>query len=293
MTDLQMTALHPRFGVRIDGIDLRALTPATFAPIRAAFEEHSLLFFPGQRIDSDDHLRLAGLFGPIEDRYADERPEGAAFKVPEVTNIREDGSTTGEMDLHTLNLKANMLWHADSTFLPRPALTNILVGRIVTETGGQTEFASTRAGWADMPEALKAQVRDTGLWHRYAHSRARISPELAALPMFHKWPDQLWRAVWRNPVNGRDALYIASHAFAVEGLEADAGAVLIDRLLEWVTQPRFVHSHTWNVGDVVVWDQRAVLHRATPWDYDAPRKLTSICVSATPEDGLAGMRLRQ
>ncbi len=290
MTDLITTPLHPRFGVRVDNIDLRDITPEHFAAIRRAFEDHSLLLFPGQTLESEDHIRLARMFGPIEDREADERAEGEEFSVPEVSNIREDGTTSGEMDLHTLNLKSNMLWHSDSTFLPVPALTNILIGRVVTETGGQTELATTRAAWQDMPEDLKAQVRDRGLWHRYSHSRARISPELAKLPKFNKWPDQLWRAVWKNPHNGREALYIASHAFAVEGLPADEGTKLIDELLSFATQPEYVFSHTWNVGDVLVWDQRAVLHRATPWNYDEPRKLTSICVSATPADGLNEMK---
>lgn len=83
-----------------------------------------------------------------------------------------------------------MLWHADSTFLPTPALANILVARIVTEEGGATELASTRAGWAEMPQNLREQVRDKAIWHRYAHSRVQISQKLAQLPMFHKWPDQ-------------------------------------------------------------------------------------------------------
>jgi len=290
--ELNLTPLHPRFGVEVADFDLREVDEDSFALIRAAFEDHSLLLFRNQKLADSDHLRLAQLFGPIEDRNADERAPGEEFKIPEVSNLRPDGTLTDEADLHTLHLKANMLWHADSTFLPTPALTNILTAHIVTETGGQTELASTRAGWADMPEELRAQIRGRGVWHRYAHSRARISPELAKLPMFHKWPDQIWRAVWKNPVNGAEALYLASHAFAVEGLPAEDGRDLIDRLLKYVTRPEYVFSHTWNVGDVLVWDQRAVLHRATPWDYEEPRKLTSICTSATRQDGLDEMRIR-
>lgn len=291
MTGLATAPLHPRFGVRIDNLDLRDVTKESFGAIRDAFETHSVLLFPAQHISNEDHIRLARLFGPIEDRNADTLQAAADFKVPEVSNIREDGSITGEMDLHTLNLKSNMLWHSDSTFLPVPALTNILTARVVTKTGGATELASTRAAWADMPEALKSRIRDCAFWHRYAHSRARISPDLARLPMFNKWPDQLWRAVWRNPVNGQEALYIASHAFAVEGMDPDEGLILLRELLEFVTQPQYVCSHTWNVGDVLVWDQRAVLHRATPWNYDEPRRLTSICTSATVADGLEEMRV--
>lgn len=291
MPTLTTTPLHPRFGVEVHGFDLSKIDNETFAEIRALFEEHSVLLFRGQELPDAAHLKFARMFGPIEDRLADERPKGEAMKIPEVSNIGADGEVTGAMDLHTLNLQANMLWHADSTFLPVPALANILVGRVVTKTAGQTELASTRAGWADMPEDLKRQIRGRAIWHRYAHSRARISPELAKLPMFNKWPDRAWRSVWTNPVNGREALYIASHAFAVEGLEPEEGAILIDRLIEYVTRPEYVFSHTWNVGDVLVWDQRAVLHRARPWDYDEPRRLTSLCVSATAADGLEEIRI--
>ena len=285
------TPNHARYGVEVHGLQLADLTPDTFPAFRGLFEAHSVLLLRGQEIDDAAHMRLAELFGQIEDRMADERKEGEAFKVPEVSNIKEDGSVTGEMDLHTLNLKANMLWHSDSTFLPIPALTNILIGRVVTEEGGQTELASTRAGWADMPERLKSQLCEAGFWHRYSHSRARIDPELAKLPMFNKWPDQLWRAVWRNPVNGEDALYIASHAYAVEGMEPEKGAALIDEALDWVTQEAYVYAHTWQPGDVLIWDQRAVLHRATPWDYNKPRKLSSICVSVGQSDGVDAMRM--
>lgn len=282
--------LHPRFGVEISGVDLSDVTADLFAAIRAAFEDHSLLLIRDQSLDDAAHMRLARLFGPIEDRNADERAPDQPFEVPQVSNIAPDGSTVDPDDLHALHLKANMLWHSDSTFMPTPALANILVARVVTKTGGQTEFASTRAGWDDLPEPLKSETRHRAFWHRYAHSRAQISPELAALPMFHKWPDQLWNAVWRNPVNGREALYIASHAHAVEGMDSDSGAALIESLLKYVTRPEYVFSHTWNVGDVLVWDQRAVLHRARPWNTSEPRKLSSLCVSVTENDGIEDMK---
>jgi alpha-ketoglutarate-dependent 2,4-dichlorophenoxyacetate dioxygenase len=288
---LKTTPLSATFGVEIHDIQLAELTEDDFAHIRAAFENHSALLFRNQQINDADHMRLAKMFGPIEDRKADERAPGEAFEVPEVSNILEDGSTADGMDLHTLNLKANMLWHADSTFLPVPALANILIGRVVTEKGGETQLASTRAAWADMPETLREKIRGKGIWHRYAHSRAKISEELSKLPMFHKWPDQHWKSVWTNPVNGHEALYIASHAFKIDGLDQGSSATLIDVLTSFVTQSAYVYSHKWEVGDVLIWDQRAVLHRATPWNYTLPRKLSSICVSCTPPDGVDAMRL--
>ncbi|MEM6659040.1 MAG: TauD/TfdA family dioxygenase [Pseudomonadota bacterium] len=294
MSAFETRALNAEFGVEVTGIKLSdATTDRLFGQIRALFEEHSALLFRGQDISDDKHKELAELFGPIEDRKADERKKGEKFEVPTVSNVRDDGSITEELDLHTLNLKSNFLWHSDSTFLPAPALTNILIGRVVTTEGGATELASTRAAWANMPEDLKAKVRGRGIWHRYSHSRRKISPELAKLPMFNKWPDQHWNALWRNPVNGREALYIASHAFKLDGYDEAEGQAIIEELIEFCTRPQFVYSHNWKVGDVLIWDQRAVLHRGTPWPYEQPRVLSSICSTVTEADAIKTMRIPQ
>lgn len=292
MARFDLTPLNPTFGVEVRGLDLMEVTAEHLFPeLRALFEEHSALLFRAQDLSPEKHIELAGLFGPIEDRQADERKPGEAFAIPEVSNVLEDGTTSGEMDLRTLNLKSNFLWHSDSTFLPVPALVNILVGRIVTTTGGATELASTRAAWAEMPAGLKARIEGRGIWHRYSHSRRKISEELSRLPMFNKWPDTHWKAVWTNPVNGREALYIASHAFRVDGYDEAESQALIDELTAFCTQPAFVYSHRWSVGDVLLWDQRAVLHRGTPWPYEQPRKLSSICSSVRDSDGLSAMRM--
>ncbi|MFK7744426.1 MAG: TauD/TfdA dioxygenase family protein [Roseobacter sp.] len=286
---LDTTPLTELFGVEVKGLDLATLDGEGYAALRAAFEEHSALLLRNQTIDDAAHLRLARMFGPIENRDAKDLKESETFAVPEVSNILADGSVTSAEDLHTLDLQANMQWHIDSTFLPTPALTNILIARVVTEVGGETQLASSRAGWAEMPEKLKEQIRNKALWHHLSHSRARISPELAKLPKFHRWPAQRWPAVIKNPVNGREALYIASHAFKIDGADQGSSATLIDELTAFITQQRYVYSHRWQVGDVLIWDQRAVLHRATPWNYDEPRKLTSLCVSLQSQDGLDAM----
>ncbi len=294
MSAFETRPLNPHFGVEVTGINLAdAMRDRLFGQVRALFEEHSALLFRNQDISDDQHKTLAELFGPIEDRKADERKEGEEFEVPMVSNVRDDGSITEEMDLHTLNLKSNFLWHSDSTFLPNPALTNILIGRVVTTEGGATELASTRAAWANMPETLKAKVRGRGIWHRYSHSRHKVSPKLAKLPMFNKWPDQHWNAIWRNPVNGRKALYIASHAFKIDGYDEAEGHALIEELIAFCTQPEFVYSHNWQVGDVLIWDQRAVLHRGTPWPFEQPRVLSSLCSTVTEADAIKSMRISQ
>ena len=286
---LRITKLHPRFGVEIHEVDLRRLTATDGYPaIRQAFEAHSLLLFRDQRLDDAAHLALGGLFGPIEDRSRGK--DGPDPTVSRVTNRREDDAIAAEDDQRTLNLMANQLWHTDSTFLPVPALANILAARVLSSRGGETEFVSTRAAWQDLPEGLRAKARTAVFRHRYAHSRGKISAALAREETFTKWPDQAWKAVWRNPVTGEEALYLASHAFAVEGLPEAAGQELIDELTAFATREGSVYTHAWRQGDVLIWDERATLHRGRPWPYGEERTLASICISARAVDGLDRMR---
>lgn len=294
MTELKTTPLTPLFGVEVHDVQLADATADHLYPqIRTLFEEHSALLFRNQELSDEQHMSLATLFGRIEDRMADERKPDEVFKVPEVSNIRQDGSVTDQMDLHTLNLQSNMLWHSDSTFMPVPALTNILVGRVVTSTGGATELASTRAAWREMPAKLADRIRGHAIWHHYATSRAKISESLAKLPMFHKWPAQKWKSVLTNPLNHTESLYIASHAYAVEGYSEEESRTLLEELTAFCTQDRYTYSHRWQTGDVLIWDQRAVMHRGKPWPWHEPRKLTSLCVSIAPEDGLNEMRPKE
>ena len=284
-----MRPLHSRFGVELHDLDLRRVTATDGYPaIRQAFEAHSLLLFRGQQLDDAAHLALASLFGPIEDRS--QGKDGPVPRVGFLANRKDDGSIAPEDDNCTLNLMANQLWHTDSTFLPAPALTNILAAREISSHGGETEFASTRGAWQDLPEILKAKARTAVLRHRFAHSRGKISAELARQETYTKWPEQAWKAVWRNPVNGADALYLASHAFAVEGLPEAEGQALIDELIAFATRPGTVYTHPWRLGDVLIWDERAILHRGRPWPYAEGRTLASICVTARDVDGLDRMR---
>ena len=284
---MRVTPIHELFGVEVHGVDLRDVTAASgYGEIRAAFESHTLLLFRDQHLSDDQHLAFARLFGPLEDREIRPEPE-----ICPVSNVADDGKVAPEDDSLTLNNKANQLWHTDSTFLPVPALANLLRARVVPSRGGETEFVSTRAGWRRLAPGLRETARGAVLWHRYSHSRARIDPGLAREVMFTKWRDQAWRAVWPNPVTGDEALYIASHAYAVEGMAEAEGAALIDTLIEEVTGEDAVYTHAWRPGDVILWDERAALHRGRPWPYGEPRTLMSICVSARDCDGLASVRL--
>ena len=289
---LKTMPLHEKFGVIVHDADLREVTREhLFGEIRQLFEEHSALLFPAQQISDKNHTRLAELFGPLENREAMASGRDVPFEVSPVSNEKGDGSVTAAESLHTLNLQANMLWHTDSTFLPVPALVNLLTATVVPSHGGETELASTRAGWAEMPPAMRDKLKDAVIWHRLSHSRKKISPELGAMPVMNRWPDRPWKAIWPNPVTGEEALYIASHSFAIEGMGLEDGETLIDEAIAFCTRSEAVYSHKWNVGDVLIWDERAVLHRGRPWPYEEPRTLRSICCSATEADGVAAVRI--
>lgn len=288
---LTTSPLHDKFGLVVHDLDLREISnDHLFGEIKQAFETHSALLFPAQQINDEDHIRVAKLFGPLENREAMASGRDVTFKISPVSNENDNGVNPAE-SLETLNLQANMLWHTDSTFLPVPALVNILTATVVPSTGGQTELASTRTGWAEMPIDLKRKLEDAVIWHRLSHSRSKISAELAALPVMNAWPDRPWRSLWKNPHTNENALYIASHAFAIEGLGLEEGEALIEEAIAFCTREENVYSHQWKVGDVLIWDERAMLHRGQPWPYEEARTLKSICCSATFDDGLGSVKI--
>lgn len=268
-----MRALHEDFGVEMEGTDLRE-----------AFEEHSLLLFRNQCLDDEAHLAFGRLFGTIEIR--EKRPQEHDARVSIVSNVREGGCLADEESAGFRHQKANQLWHTDSTFLPTPALANILAARKLPSSGGETEFVSTRAAWRDLPESSRERTRNLVLRHRYAHSRMAVSPAAAALDVVTMWPDTAWRAIWQNPVNGAEALYIASHAYGVVGMGEEEGRKLIGELIEFSTRPQRIYTHRWLPGDVIVWDERTTMHRGRSWPYGEERTLASICITAGEADGL-------
>lgn len=284
---MKTSPLHPDFGVEVHGLDLIAVSADSgYEELRHLFDTHSLLLFRNQPLTDDQHLRLAKLFGPIENRTDD-----PAERLSPVSNAKEDGGVTGAQDLHTLNLIANQLWHTDSTFLPTPALANLLQARVVSSTGGETEFVSTRAGFKRLSDDLRARLRRTSFHHDYKQSRGMIAEDLARMEIISKWPNQHWRAIWPNPANGEEALYIASHVFTVEGMEKPAAKAWVKELTEAMTPPEAIYRHSWAPGDMIIWDERATMHRGRPWPYEEERTLVSVCVTARDSDGLSSIRI--
>ena len=282
--------LHPTFGVIANNVNLEDVTKSYLYPeIRELFENHSAILFTEQTFPEQTHIDIANLFGPLENREKQATKSEVKFKLSKVSNQSEDGLVYGEFDMETLDLKGNMLWHTDSTFLPTPALANLIAAKVVPSSGGQTELVSTRATLQDLPKNLFNMINKKKLWHSLTHSRKKIHPDLAAKDHIKRWEPQKWNSILRNPFNQKDSIYIASHAFKIDGMtEADSKRIL-EEIIEFCTQDKYVYSHNWKVGDVMIWDERAILHRGRPWPYSEPRTLASICVSMTEKDGLALM----
>ncbi len=263
---ITVAPLTPGFAARIAGADItRPLDDATWKEIRAAFEEHSVLLFRDQPLDDDRQIAFSLGFGSLEVTRSMNPAAGTPFARQSNLDIKT-GAVIPPDDRRMVYQLANMLWHSDSSFKPVPALCSLLSARIVPPEGGATEFASGRAAYPSLPEPLKRQADRAVAIHDFSWSRDQIRPGFFTAEERAVYPPVRHRLVRANPVNGRRALFLGAHASHVEGMPVDEGRALLKTLLEHMTQPRFCYRHDWREGDLVVWDNRCVLHRATPYD---------------------------
>src|SRR5690242_4567897 len=248
---MQIVPVGPGFAAEVRGVTLAdvAGSDAVYAEVRAAFEEQSVLVFRGQEVTDDGQLAFSRRFGPPEVTKVGSLGTGTHFIT--LTTIGADGKVVPPDHRYAMRNKANQLWHTDSSFKSVPALTSILSARIIPENGGETEFVSTRLAFEKLDPAAQRRLEGSFAWHDYAHSRGKIAAGLATPEERAALPAQCWRMVWRNPVNGRGALYLASHAYAVEGMDADEGLAMIEDLMAAATAPAASYLHQWKQGDVV------------------------------------------
>ena len=288
---MQILPLGPGFAAELRGVTLSdiAADDASYAQARAALEEHSVIVFRGQEVSDEVQLAFSRRFGPLEITKVGSQGVGTNLVI--LSTIDEHGNVVPADHRLALRNKANQLWHTDSTFKRVPALASVLSARIIPGEGGETEYVSTRLAWERPDPALRRRLEDSYAWHDYAHSRGKIAPDLASPEERTALPPQCWRMAWRNPANGRTALYIASHAYAIEGMEPGPAQELLAELMEAATAPGLSYTHAWRKGDVVMWDNRATLHRGRPWPANQARLMVRTTISATAADGLESMRL--
>jgi len=287
---MEIVPLGPGFVAELRGVTIAeiAADDAAYKAIRAAFEEHSVLVFRDQDVTDDTQLAFSRRFGPLEVTKVGSL--GAGTNLVILSTIDENGKVVPADHRLALRNKANQLWHADSTFKSVPALASVLSGRIMPAEGGETEYVSTRLAFERLDPATQKRITNLFAWHDYSHSRGKIAANIVAPEERAALPPQCWRMVWKNPVNGRSALYIASHAYAIEGMEEYAAQKLLAELIEAATAPGLSYEHTWRKGDVVMWDNRATLHRGRPWPAHEARVMVRTTISATEADGLESVR---
>ena len=281
---LTVTRLTPSFAARIDGVDIREpVAEPAWAQIRAALDEHSVLVFRAQSLDDDAQVAFSRRFGPLEVTRSMNPAAGTPFARQSNLDIKT-GEVIPPEDRRMVYQLANMLWHSDSSFKPVPSLCSLLSARIIPPEGGATEFASARAAYPSLPEADQQRLQQLTVVHDFAWSRDQVRPGFFTDAERATYPPVRHPLVRVNPANGRKNLFLGAHASHVESLPVDDGRALLKQLLAHVTQPQFCYRHEWTEGDLVIWDNRCVLHRATPFDTARHKRLmqrTTISGDAT------------
>jgi alpha-ketoglutarate-dependent 2,4-dichlorophenoxyacetate dioxygenase len=290
--------LHPTFAARVTGIDLREpLDAASVAEIVAAMDRYAVCVFPHpEPLTNEAHIAFSRHLGPMQPtpilKVTGEVKLHDRVPYPEiinVSNLDENGNIYPDTHRKTMFRRADQQWHADVTFNENRATYSALSARIVPP-GADTQYADMRAAYAALPPSMKEKIADLVAEHSVWYSKQRVGfPEPTEEELRSAPPA-------RHPLvhvrAGQTSLYVASHASHIIGMPVDEGRALLAELTAFATQPQFVHSHAWTVGDVVIWDNLAVMHRAPDYaDLNVPRELRRTTMRERPftEAGTLGM----
>jgi len=277
---------RPGFVGEVAGIDIAAgITPEAAAEIERGMDRFAVLVFHDQRIDDAQQLAFSRHFGPLETATGD-IVQGAerrlSMDVNDISNVDKDGRVLARDDRKRLFSLGNMLWHSDSSFKATPAKYSLLSARVIPGHGGNTEFADMRAAWDALDDETRALVRDLVCDHTQLHSRGVLGFTEFTDEERRRFAPVPQRLVRRHPVTGRHSLFLSSHAGSIHGWPVPEARMLLRDLTEHATQREFVHAHAWRVGDLVMWDNRATMHRARRYPAEQVRDLhrTTVADSA-------------
>jgi alpha-ketoglutarate-dependent 2,4-dichlorophenoxyacetate dioxygenase len=278
--------IHPVFVGEVSGVDLtRPLTADEVAAIEAGMDRYAVLVYRDQKITDEQQMAFSRNFGALEDARGGNitKPEDKRLQVGmnDVSNLGKNGRPLPRDSRERAFNLGNMLWHSDSSFRPIPAKYSLLSARVVNPVGGNTEFADMRAAYDTLDADTKALVEDLVCEHSLMYSRGLLgmldySDEERA--MFRPVRQRLVRT---HPVTGRKSLYLSSHAGAIVGMPMAEARILLRDLNEHATQPAFVYVHRWVPGDLVMWDNRQMMHRVRRYDDDQPRDMRRTTVAGT------------
>lgn len=285
---MRIEQLSP-FAGRVTGIDLAQMSSALAEDIRSAMDQHGVLVFPGQNLSQDAQIAFAQAMGPLELGFRKIKTGAHRLKYNEladISNVTPDGAIAAREHSKIVSNLANQLWHSDSSFQKPRAKYSMLSASVVPAFGGETEFADLRMAYDALPDWRKNQVAKLNAVHSALHSRfmlgdTQYSPEQMAM-----FPPVVWPLVQTDPRTGRKILFVGAHIGEVQGMGLPESRLLIMDLLEHATQRSFVYSHTWQVGDLVMWDNTATVHRGRYFDLSERRELrraTTQEVQTSPE----------
>lgn len=281
--DLEVTPLTEHIGGRVDGVDLSGdLSPSMVRSIDDAMDHFAVLVFSGQTFDDEQQFAFGARFGKIEDvptAVDQERSRLANKQINDITNVGVDGKILPADDRRRMYNLGNLLWHSDSSFKAIPAKYSMLHARVIPPEGGETQFADMRAAWDALPSNLKEMARDLVCHHSVIYSRHQLGFEEFTEEEKARCTPVRQRLVRQHDSSGRTSLYLSAHIGRIEGWPTPEALVFIQELTEFATQREFVYSHSWTVGDLVIWDNRATMHRARRYeDKVYPRELRRVTV---------------
>jgi taurine dioxygenase len=258
---LRMRPLLQDFGVEIMDIDLARAGPEDLAAVVAAFHRHGAIVIRGQKLDQPAQLAFTRLFGEPE---VNARPEFCDPDYPRIyvlSNKTVNGRPIGDRD-------AGMGWHSDLSYSKRTALCTILHALEVPKEGSDTLLADLCAAWNALPEDRQRALDGLVVHHSFTRLMG-IRGVALTQEQIDAYPDVWHPLVRRHPADGRKSLFISAvQVKGIVGMEDEAAIRLVDDLVAFATQERFVYRHRWQAGDILAWDNRCTLHRATRYDLD-------------------------
>ena len=262
--------LHPHFVAEVMALDLRGINDRrALDEIRGGMDEYAVLVFRDQSFTDREQLEFAQRFdGALHIKtgaavLAKSRFDNEA--LTDISNLDERGEILKPDDRRRMYSLGNRLWHTDASFQDPPGRYSMLSARVVPPVAADTEFADMRAAYDALDAGIKATLEDLSAHHSIAYSRQILGFEFSEEER-EKLKGAVHPLVRTNPRTQRRSLYLASHASRIIGWPVPEGRLLLRDLTEHATQPQFVYRHAWRTGDLVIWDNRATMHRGRPFD---------------------------
>ncbi len=279
-----VTPTDATLGAIVTDIDLASLTDESWRCVEEAFHQYAVLIFPGQHLGEEDQIAFAARFGDIELL----RP-GNNEKAVSISNEKDDGTTLAPDELYYKILHGNEGWHTDSSYMPLAAKASVLSALVIPPEGGETEWADMRAAWDELDDATRDRVAKLSACHSIYQSQAKIGYEIKTGSGYgyHTKGAPVRPLVKTHPVTGRKSLFIGRHAYRIPGMSDSDARALLDDLTDRACRPPRTLQHRWQPGDLVIWDNRCVLHRARPYNRTQPRSLRHTRVAGDPASELA------